>query len=526
MGRSIKNLINMNKGEMARSTPPFLYLLLPWLDGKPNFFEPAWDAEKQSGKKIEGQPTAAMELARKGLFSFVVFALIASLTVLPGWAFSPQSSEPSHGQSDANTSVSSQQANTESELLPKANLAEAQKEKRPPAVLPIRIVDHRIEPGLAKKIARIPLYPIIGLGKALEKALLYVEERQENPQRFKLWQLWLQKHHLQMLGGGMGTGSGFGYGVMIFDDNFLGRPIRFEMPLQHSIKNYQEVGVLLNFGLLSERKLFVELDTKYRSRPREDFFGLGIASRETNRTKYKLQDRAVRVAVGTELSKTTRLDFSAGHLNTNVFTGSGAQFPSTEQVFPNLPGLARGSSLLRYGFSAKHTSLDNPFDPKKGYQVQGRFYWVDSLNSDNFNFYDYGVTADGYLPLGGGRTLAMRAAADLRHERNGGQIPFYLMPSLGGVESMRGYRPYRFRDDNALTLTLEYRYPVSGFADFVIFTDQGQVAPEPGDFSLDGFRGSYGLGMRVKNLTGVAMRIEVARSREDTRIYFNFSPEF
>ena len=181
---------------------------------------------------------------------------------------------------------------------------------------------------------------------------------------------------------------------------------------------------------------------------------------------------------------------------------------------------------MRYGFTAKHTKLDNPFDPKKGYQLQARFFKVDSLDSEDFDFFDYGVVADGYLPLGGARTLAVRAVADFRHERNDGQIPFFLMPSLGGVETMRGYRPFRFRDDNAIVLTLEYRYPTSQFLDFVIFTDQGQVARERGDFSLGDFRGSYGVGMRMKNLTGVAMRFDVARSREDTRYYFTFSPEF
>ena len=407
-----------------------------------------------------------------------------------------------------------------------ASDAKAEEEKRAPAVQPVRIVDHRIERGAAKKIARVPLYPLIMLGKALEKGMLYVEDQREQPQRFKIWQLWLEKHHLRMQGGGLGTGSGFGYGVMIFDDNFLGRGIRFEMPVQHSSKNYQQIGALFNFGLLPERKIFLELTTQYRSRPREDFFGLGGASLETGRTKFMLQDRTVGVAVGTEISKNTRFDFSVAHLNTNIFAGKGARFASTDEVFPDLPGLDRGSSLLRYGFSAKHTKLDNPFDPKNGYQVQARFFKVDSLNSENFDFYDYGVVADGYLPLGGARTLAMRAVADLRHERSGGQIPFYLMPSLGGVETMRGYRPHRFREDNAFVLTLEYRYPTSQFTDFVIFTDQGQVAPEPGDFSLGGFRGSYGVGMRMKNLTGVAMRFDVARSREDTRYYFTFSPEF
>lgn len=389
-----------------------------------------------------------------------------------------------------------------------------------------RIVDRRMVPGTAEKLARVPLYPLIGLGKGLEKGLLVVEGGQQQ-QRLRKWQLWLQQHHLQLLNGGMGTGSGFGFGLLIFDNNFLGRRIRLEVPLQHSTRNYQEVGALLNFGLLPHRRAFLELSTQYRSRPREDFFGLGETSLETQRTKYMLQDRNVGAAIGTKFGENGRLDFGIRYTNTNIFTRNGRRFPSTEQVFPDLPGLSDGSSLLRYGFTATHSRLDNAFDPRKGYELRARFQWVDSLNSNHFDFYDYGLVADGYVPLGGPRrTLAVRLAADLRQERNGGEIPFYLLPVLGGAETMRGFRPFRFRDANALVLSVEYRYEISQFGDFVIFTDQGQVARAPGDFSFGRFRPSYGVGMRIRNLTGVVMRFDVARSSEGTRAVFSFSPEF
>jgi len=382
-----------------------------------------------------------------------------------------------------------------------------------------------MESGTARKIVRVPLYPLIGLGKGLEKGLLALEEHNLR-QKLNYWQYWLQQHHLQPLTGGMGTGTGFALGIRIFDDDFLHRRIRFEMPLRYSTNNYQQFGTMLGFSLLRDRKLFLDLATQYRSRPQEDFFGLGDGSFENDRTNYKLQDRNAGAVIGTEIGGRARFDFGVRYTNTNVSGGEDDRFPSTEQKFPSLAGLARGSSLLRYGFSAMYTALDNPLDPKKGFRWRGRFYWVDSLNSDNFDFYDYGLVADGYVPLGRRRTLAVRLVADFRQERDAGQIPFYLLPYLGGSRTMRGFREFRFYDANALLVNIEYRHQVWKFVDFVLFTDQGQVAREPGDFSFERFRTGYGAGLRVKSLRGVALRFDVGRSSEGWRFYFTFSPEF
>ena len=126
-----------------------------------------------------------------------------------------------------------------------------------------------MESGTARKIARVPLCPLIGLGKGLEKGLLALEEHNLR-QKLNYWQYWLQQHHLQPLTGGMGTGTGFALGIRIFDDDFLHRRIRFEMPLRYSTNNYQQFGTMLGFSLLRDRKLFLDLPTQYRSRPQQE----------------------------------------------------------------------------------------------------------------------------------------------------------------------------------------------------------------------------------------------------------------
>jgi len=48
------------------------------------------------------------------------------------------------------------------------------------------------------------------------------------------------------------------------------------------------------------------------------------------------------------------------------------------------------------------------------------------------------------------RVLALRLFASTSTAEPGNDIPFYLMPSLGGHDSLRGFRDYRFRGPHAL----------------------------------------------------------------------------
>ena len=62
-----------------------------------------------------------------------------------------------------------------------------------------------------------------------------------------------------------------------------------------------------------------------------------------------------------------------------------------------------------------------------------------------------------------------RVVGDALHARtshsvgeNGGAVPFELMETLGGANSIRGFKEYRFRDTRNLLLNAEYRWEGSG----------------------------------------------------------------
>jgi outer membrane protein assembly factor BamA len=389
---------------------------------------------------------------------------------------------------------------------------------------PTRIVDRPENPSVPARIVQVPLAPFIGASKVLERGLLYSEDNRI-PQRLTLRQSWLKKHNIFPQFGSLGAGSDTAVGLAYRNDDFLRRGIRFHVPTMVSFNAYQQYESLLSFPLNPGRWLRLEFAGLFRSRPEEPFHGQGSNSLEEERTSYFLQDRSAGAALATEWRDRFRLEFGFRYTNADVFRGRDDEVPSSEQLFPTLPGYD-GASLLRYGLAARYVALDNPNDPRRGFYTRARFQWVESLRAEDFNFLDYGWEAAGYVPLGGPRTLALRLLTDFREPGRNGEVPFFVLPILGGADTLRGYRARRFQDTSALLITAEYRYRIWRLADFALFADHGQVAREPGDFSMGNFRGGYGAGLRLRNQSGVLLRFDVAHSTEGVRLHILFSPVF
>ena len=84
--------------------------------------------------------------------------------------------------------------------------------------------------------------------------------------------------------------------------------------------------------------------------------------------------------------------------------------------------------------------------------------------------------------------IALRALASTTRPRAGQDVPYFLMPDLGGSHTLRGYPPWRFRDRNRLLLTGEYRWTAGPFVDMALFLDAGKVAPRARDLDLRGLK--------------------------------------
>lgn len=122
--------------------------------------------------------------------------------------------------------------------------------------------------------------------------------------------------------------------------------------------------------------------------------------------------------------------------------------------------------------------------------------------------------------------LALRGRVAATNTSDGNGVPFYLLPSLGGRRSLRGYDDYRFADRNSLLLNAEYRWRVFGALDGALFYDAGNVAPRFGDLDLSHLKTSYGLGFRFHSNDSTFFGIDVGRSTEGTRLLLTLGEVF
>jgi outer membrane protein assembly factor BamA len=142
-----------------------------------------------------------------------------------------------------------------------------------------------------------------------------------------------------------------------------------------------------------------------------------------------------------------------------------------------------------------------------------------------FSFRRYEAEAAQFIPLAARRVvLALHGWIVGSETRADTQIPFYLMPSLGGGNTLRAYSDYRFHDRNLLLVTAESRVALLKHLDLAAFVDAGNVAPRMSGLDLD--KKSYGIGFRMHTDRATFARLDVAHGDEGWRILFRTSDPF
>ena len=278
---------------------------------------------------------------------------------------------------------------------------------------------------------------------------------------------------------------------------------------------------------LAHSRLAVGTQVRWQDFSQIDYFGMGPASLERDRTQYRLQSKN---AAGYATLRPARwMDVTAeiGWLKPTVMAPSGAflrNLPSTTDVFAGSPVHAR---LDTPTFAPKELSVtidtrDFPSHPTRGILLRGAAARYDDRDSGAFTFKRYDSEAAGFLPIGGGRlVLALHGWAVATETGDNQLVPFYLQPSLGGAHSLRGYASYRFHDRNMLVVNAEARLALLTHLDFALFADAGNVAAERRD--LDLARQSFGAGLRLHTRRITFARLDAAHGDDGWRMVFRLT---
>ena len=174
------------------------------------------------------------------------------------------------------------------------------------------------------------------------------------------------------------------------------------------------------------------------------------------------------------------------------------------------------------------------FDSRKpaSYARSGGLYRVDAaiyrpVNAGTTSFRRYDAEASRFIPVFRDNwVLALRARASAISVADGQAVPIFLLSSIGGGKSLRGYQTGRYRDNASMMFTAEYRWTAGQFVDMALFVDAGRVAPHLTALTIQDLNRSYGVGVTLHSFETSLVRLDVARTTQGTRVLVSFNPGF
>lgn len=358
--------------------------------------------------------------------------------------------------------------------------------------------------------------------KGIEKALLYIEEHRIM-ERLTIADGWYPRI------GGLTTGGGFaggaGYRRHLFHDRFL-----FNTSAAVSTKGYKEIDGDASLPGLLNGRLEIGASANWRDYPQEDFFGIGGDSLVTDRTNYALESTTVSGRVAIKPTRWLRVGTEVGYVSPTIGSGTDPRFPSIEAIFTDAdaPGLAAQPSFVYKNAFVQVDYRDQPGNPRSGGLWQATYgLW----NENELSQYDFGrfdAEAAHFFPIfDKKRVFALRARVSYVNNDPGNRVPFYFLPYIGGSDSLRGFKEFRFRDENVIFLNAEYRWEAFSGLDMALFFDAGEARADWEDIDLKDAKTSYGVGFRFNTFKSVFMRFDIGLGGgEGTQIFFKFGPAF
>lgn len=329
-------------------------------------------------------------------------------------------------------------------------------------------------------------------------------------------------HGFHPILGGIRSGSGFGGGTYIENHGI-------RASLQGSLKGYQKYEVRFTVPQIISERFFADFRATYRDYSQERFFGSGKESRKEDQTNYRLEDTNYVGRFGFTPAKHVKAGVIAGWLATNVGSGTSTRLPSIESVFGNddAPGMTNQPDYLQTGAFLEIDYRDQPNNPRSGGRYATSWTSFQDRKLGQYDFDQYDAEVSQYFPFfNQRRVFVIRGKTTLTNTAAGQEVPFFMQPTLGGSEDLRGFREYRFRDRNMVVLNAEYRWEAFSGLDLAAFADAGQVAARASDIRFSDFEKAYGVGFRFNTAKGVFLRMDVGLSREGQRLFMKFGHVF
>jgi hypothetical protein len=317
-------------------------------------------------------------------------------------------------------------------------------------------------------------------------------------------------------GGGLGMGGGF--------RQYYGDRTFWDVKGLWSIRNYKLGEVSTDSQGHAHNRIDLRARIGWRDAPQVAYYGQGPDTALEDRVNFRFKQTyaggSVKARPISWVSLGAALDLEAYETD----SGLGA-FPSIETAHTSLtaPGLGSSPTYLHSIASAGIDWRPSPGYARSGGLYEGRFHRYRDRD-DQFSFDRLEAEIVQHIPLlRENWVISLRGLAASTQ----GNTPYFLLPSLGSADTLRGYPVWRFRDRHSLLLQGEFRWiPNRLGLDMAVFWDAGKVADRRRALDLKGLVKDTGIEARFHGPSVTALRLGMAHGTEGWRAIFGGSAAF
>jgi len=302
----------------------------------------------------------------------------------------------------------------------------------------------------------------------------------------------------------------------------------FDTSAALSWREYKMARGRIELANLAQSRLAIGGEAKWQDYTQNTYFGEGPDTPETNRSEYRI--KSVNVLGYTNFRPVQWLTIGgrAGWLRSPSLEEPAGRFrrdnPATRSIFPDDIAFARGDQpdYLHGELSVTADTRDRRSHALSGGVYRAAWARFSDRSGGNFSFQRFDAEAAHFKTFEGARiTLVGHGWLTASDTAGNMVIPFYLLPSLGGNNTLRAYSNYRFHDRHFVIANVELRYALMDHLDAALFADAGNVAARMAD--LDFAKRSYGIGFRVHSRKTTFARLDIAHGSEGWRLTFTTS---
>jgi outer membrane protein assembly factor BamA len=330
--------------------------------------------------------------------------------------------------------------------------------------------------------------------------------------------------------GGMTRGSGFALGPGYRFRPF-GSPVLVDLSAGLSIKNYQAADAKVRWIQAFGDRFEFWTDARYEHFPQEDFYGMGMNTARENETSYGFDSSGISLRALGKPVRWLHVGTTVGYLRPRIDAGADSSVPSIEQLFTDddAPGLSITPRFLHTTLFTDVDTRDVPGNPGAGGFYEAAFGIWNDQNLDLYDHRRFDARAVHHVPLDTARNhiVSGRVGTSYVNNETGQRVPFYYLAYVGGVDTIRSFDEFRFKDENALWVGAEYRWRFHKYASVVSFVDAGKVERDWQDLTFTGMKKGYGFGLRGHTRTQTLGRLDFGfGGGEGFRVFLKVGPSF